>query len=97
MKLTLIDHIAKTLFPKLNKIFIACIKQECIPVGCVPAARGPYAGVCFRGGVLHPGGGSPAGGVLHLGGGGAPSGGGYGIPACTEADTLPPLWTDTHL
>ena len=22
-------------------------KQECIPVGCVPAARRPYAGVCF--------------------------------------------------
>ena len=26
-------------------------KQECIPVGCVPAARRPYAGVCFPGGV----------------------------------------------
>ena len=26
-------------------------KQECIPVGCVPAAHWPYAGVCFwRGG-----------------------------------------------
>ena len=25
-------------------------KQECIPVGCVPAARWPYAGVCFPGG-----------------------------------------------
>ena len=25
-------------------------EQECIPVGCVPAARRPYAGVCFRGG-----------------------------------------------
>ena len=24
-------------------------KQECIPVGCVPAARWPYAGVCFPG------------------------------------------------
>ena len=24
--------------------------QECIPVGCVPAARRPYAGVCFPGG-----------------------------------------------
>ena len=33
-------------------------KQECIPVGCVPAARLPYAGVCFPGeGVyLVPGG-----------------------------------------
>ena len=29
--------------------------QECIPVGCVPAARRPYAGVCF-GGVSAPGG-----------------------------------------
>ena len=25
-------------------------KQECIPVGCVPAARWPYAAVCFLGG-----------------------------------------------
>ena len=25
-------------------------EQECIPVGCVPAARRPYAGVCFPGG-----------------------------------------------
>ena len=31
-------------------------KQECIPVGCVPAARRPYAGVCFRGGRVVPGG-----------------------------------------
>ena len=29
---------------------IAKMKQECIPVGCVPAARRPYAGVCFPGG-----------------------------------------------
>ena len=27
------------------------LKQECIPVGCVPAARWLYAGVCFRGGM----------------------------------------------
>ena len=33
------------------------MKQECIPVGCVPAAHWPYAGVCFRGGCLPPGGG----------------------------------------
>ena len=32
------------------------LKQECIPVGCVPAARRPYAGVCFRGGLPGPGG-----------------------------------------
>ena len=25
-------------------------EQECIPVGCVPAAHWPYTGVCFRGG-----------------------------------------------
>ena len=39
------------------------IKQECIPVGCVPAAHRPYAGVCF------PGGGSPSGGGFSIGGG----------------------------
>ena len=48
-------------------------KQECIPVGCVPAARRPYAGVCFRlrgsgqrggGGVSAPGGVSGLGGLL---------------------------------
>ena len=56
-------------------------KQECIPVGCVPVARRPYAGVCFPGGVcLVPGGSAWSGGS--------------GIPACTEADTLPPV--DRH-
>ena len=91
------------------------IQQECIPVGCVPAARRPYAGVCFRGASAWSGevsawsrgvsawsrgmsvsawsGGSPwsRGGVCLV-----PGGGGYGIPACTEADTLPPRGqTDT--
>ena len=33
-------------------------KQECLPVGCVPAAHWPYAGVCYRGGSLVWGGGS---------------------------------------
>ena len=91
--------------------------QECIPVGCVPAAHWPYAAVLFlagggvclvRGGVLlGPGGGDLAGpggvllgpggfslvpgGVLLGPGGGCLVGGGWvGIPACTEADTLPP-------
>ena len=32
------------------------LKQECIPVGCVPAAHRPYAGVCFPGGVSDLGG-----------------------------------------
>ena len=86
-------------------------KQECIPVGCVPAARWPYAEVCSRGGegsgpggfVLVPGGFVlvPGGCLLPGGGGGGclvwgVSGLGY-IPACTEADPLPPLWTDRRL
>ena len=87
------------------------IKQECIPVGCVPAARRPYAGVCFPGGSAWSGGVSAwsggvsawsQGGLLGPGGlGGLPgprgvvSGlGGSGIPACTQADTLPPV--DRH-
>ena len=39
--------------------------KECIPVGCVPAAHWPYAGVCSSGG------GSPwqGGGLLGMGGG----------------------------
>ena len=49
-------------------------KQECIPVRCVPAARRPYAGVCFPGGVSAPGRGVSApdgvgsGGMTVLGG-----------------------------
>ena len=43
-------------------------KQECIPVGCVPAAHWPYAWVCF-GGVSLPGGASFLGeGASFLGG-----------------------------
>ena len=41
--------------------------QECIPVGCVPAARWPYAAVCLWGGCLLLGvapGGSALGGCL---------------------------------
>ena len=38
------------------KCFKKDTKQESIPVGCVPAARWPYAGVCFPGGALSPGG-----------------------------------------
>ena len=36
-------------------------EQECIPVGCVPAVRRPYAGVCFPGGCLVQGGSAPRG------------------------------------
>ena len=41
-------------------------KQECIPVGCVPTARRPYAGVYFPGGGLLLG-------AVCSGGGGKPS------------------------
>ena len=51
-------------------------EQECIPVGCVPAAYWPYAGVCFSGSVC-----SRVGWVSAPGGG--------GIPACTDADPPP--------
>ena len=68
--------------------------QECIPVGCVPAAHWPYAKVCF------PGGGSASldGGFASLEGVSASRGsaswrgvvclpgGGGGILACTEGD-----------
>ena len=54
-------------------------KQECIPVGCVPAARIPYSGVSFGGGgVSAPERVSALGGCLLWGGGGgvsAPEGG----------------------
>ena len=63
-------------------------QQECIPVGCVPAARRPYSGVCFRGGALPVPGGSTwsRGGSPCLGGcgppcpGGSPWSGGLSLP-----------------
>ena len=77
------------------------VKQECIPVGCVPSAAiavSPRAGVCLvprgsvpwercvcSGGCLVPGGLIP-GGCLVLGGYVWLFGPGGGIPACTEAD-----------
>ena len=76
-------------------------EQECIPVGCVPAARRPYAGVCFpggsawsRGGVWHPSmhwGRHPGGGVCLVPGGSA------WHPSMHWGRHPPPLWTDTHL
>ena len=41
-------------------------KQECIPVGCVPAAGRPYGRVCFPGGVVSAPGGlsAPRGDLL---------------------------------
>ena len=114
-------HITKgCCLPYINR------RQECIPVGCIPAARRPYAGVCFPGGLpglgslpglggvclvwgvgvpglggsAWSGGGLPGLEGCLVGGGGAWSGGGgawsggSGIPAYTEADTLPPV--DRH-
>ena len=60
-------------------------EQECIPVGCVPAARRPYAGVCFPGGGSVRSGG---GGVCLVRGrgvvcqvwGGCLRSGGWGVP-----------------
>ena len=69
------------------------LRQEYISVGCVPAARRPYAGVCFwEGGLPGPGGvvclvwGGvvclvPGGGVVCLvpGGSGMPGPGGWSV------------------
>ena len=45
-------------FSHIEQKEFAFISQECIPVGCVPAARRPYAGDCFLGGSLPGPGGS---------------------------------------
>ena len=48
---------------------ISSFQQECIPVGCVPAAHWPYSRVCFRGGgVSAPGGCLLRGAVCSRGG-----------------------------
>ena len=85
------------------------VQQECIPVGCVPAARRPYAGVCYRGGGeggLLPGWGCLLPGEALLWGGSAPRGvsapggrgGGGGV--CSRGgipactEAEPPMWTE---
>ena len=82
-------------FTLLYKFYEACDnnnKQECIPVGCVPAARRPYPGVCFLGGVYLPvgctcPGGTCLGGVYlprgYLPGGSVPARGVY-LPGGTS-------------
>ena len=85
-------------------------KQECIPVGCVPAARWPYAEVCSRGGGSGPGGFVlvPGWFVLVPGGCLLPGGGGGGClvwggvwsgvyPSMHWGRPPPPLWTDRRL
>ena len=52
------------------------LQQECIPVGCVPAARRPYAGVSFPGGSAWSRVGLPGLGVCLVLGGGLPGLGG---------------------
>ena len=76
-------------------------KQECIPVGCVPAARRPYAGVCFPGegggcllrwGVVWCWGGVCSGGMGGSGAGGGVSAlGGLSVPRgiCSGGCLLP--------
>ena len=64
-----------------HTIKLSHIIQECIPVGCVPAARRPYGAVCSGGGVWS-GGCLLPGGCLLLGGsgpGGSGLGGGGGV------------------
>ena len=76
-------------FSRLNSTTFSSLvnhqnQKECIPVGCVPAASRPYAGVCFLGGSA-PGESAPRG-VSALGGeGGVCSGGG----ACSGGVSTP--------
>ena len=60
------------------------VRQECIPVGCVPSAA---AAICRGGGCVCFPGGLCFQGVLPRGDVCASRG--CGIPACTEADTPP--------
>ena len=68
----------------LKKI-INIMEQECIPVGCVPATRRPYAGVCFLGRCLLQGGLVP---------GGVCSGGVVVVSQHALRQTPPPPWTE---
>ena len=85
------------------------LQQECIPVGCVPAARRPYAGVCFpaggwcvwsRGSVSGPGGCLVWGVVCQVRGGGGVPGRGVclvgGVVVCqVRRVCLSALWDTT--
>ena len=79
-------------------------EQECIPVGCVPAARRLYAGVCSGGvsalEVSGPGGGLVPGGVCS--GGSVPGGSALGGCLVREGGSPcrstppPPPWTESQ-
>ena len=69
------------------KLFWTYLKQDCIPVGCIPPACWPYLPACTAQGM-------GGGGWGCLLGGGVPGPRGYlvqggGIPACTETDPSP--------
>ena len=65
--------------------WLKVIKQDCIPVGCIPPACWPYLPACIA-----QGGGVCSGGCLLW-----ESCSGGGIPACTEADSPIDRMTDT--
>ena len=88
----------------MHSCFIMILKQECIPVGCVPAARRLYARVCFPGGCLVQGWGGVPGpggwcawsggaclvrGVCLVWGGGVPGPGGRGVSALGGSASVP--------
>ena len=73
-ELSLNSHVTWKVYPLLTTT-----KQECIPVGCVPADRRPYAGVCFPGGGSSIWGGFSIRGGSSSGGGSPSSQGGFSI------------------
>ena len=52
---------------EISECAITLSRQECIPVGCVPAAHWPFAGVCFPGGSCPGGASGIRGGLLPAG------------------------------
>ena len=66
------ERFDRVVYCDINKTIQDKQKQECIPVGCVPAAHWPYAAVFFPGGVCLVLGGSPCQGGL-------PGPGGWGV------------------
>ena len=98
----LMSHLFFFVTTKINS------KQECIPVGCVPAARWPYAGVCFPGVGCLLWGGVCSGGLLWGGllwggllwGGSAPRGGVWSqgglLPGVSAPEGYPSMHWGRH-